>query len=40
MNIPMPDTTTKQIGEIVFRKQDELGFWGQRGYSNPDEPWF
>jgi len=29
----------KWIGEIVFRKQDELGFWEQRGYSNSAEPW-
>jgi DMSO/TMAO reductase YedYZ molybdopterin-dependent catalytic subunit len=29
----------KWIGEIVFREQDELGFWEKRGYSNTAEPW-
>ena len=29
----------KWIGEIVFRKEDELGFWEQRGYSNSADPW-
>ena len=29
----------KWIGEIVFREEDELGFWEQRGYSNSADPW-
>ena len=29
----------KWIGEIVFREEDEQGFWEQRGYSNTAEPW-
>ena len=29
----------KWIGEIVFREEDELGFWEQRGYSNTADPW-
>lgn len=29
----------KWIGEIIFRENDELGFWEQRGYSNSAEPW-
>lgn len=29
----------KWIGEIVFREEDELGFWEERGYSNSADPW-
>lgn len=29
----------KWIGEIMFREDDELGFWEKRGYSNTAEPW-
>lgn len=29
----------KWIGEIIFREDDELGFWEQRGYSNTADPW-
>ncbi|MGP0630325.1 sulfite oxidase-like oxidoreductase [Nitrospina sp. 32_T5] len=29
----------KWIGEIVFREDDELGFWEQRGYNNNANPW-
>lgn len=29
----------KWIGEIVFRDEDELGYWEQRGYHNNADPW-
>lgn len=31
---------SKWIKEIIFLKEDKLGFWEVRGYSNTAEPWF
>ena len=30
---------SKWIKEIIFRPEDQLGFWELRGYSNTAEPW-
>lgn len=31
---------SKWIKEIIFLKEDKLGFWELRGYSNSAEPWY
>ncbi len=31
---------SKWIKEIIFVKEDQLGFWELRGYSNTAEPWY
>ena len=30
---------SKWIKEIIFLKEEKLGFWELRGYSNSAEPW-